>query len=127
MSHVPSQDMAPDIEEVLQTEDESAHVIPVTVCDPVEVRELPSKRIAPRTVVVSATVGTKLLSADPRRKFATIIARTDDILIGANQAQTILGAWVPGVLPLMVTTISELWAKGDGSETDVTVIEEYWA
>lgn len=128
MTHVPTSDMEPDLNEVQQVDKGELHVIPVQIAEPVESRELPSKRIAPRTVPVSATVGTKLLSADPRRKFATIIARTDDLLIGANQAQAqISGSWVPGVLPLVVTTVAELWAIGDGSATDVTVIEEYWA
>ena len=125
--HVPLEDMEPSLNEVQQVDD-YAQVIPVKVCEPVEARELPTKRIAPRTVVVSATVGANLLSADPRRKFATIIGRTQDLYLGATQAQAqASAAWIPGVLPLVVSSTAELWAMADGSTTDVTVIEEYWA
>jgi hypothetical protein len=120
--------MEADLNEVQQVEDDSAHIIPVKICEPVESRELPTKRIAPRTVPVTSTAGSKLLSADPRRKFATIIARTQDIIIGANQSQAQLaGAWIPGILPLRIETVGELWAMGSGGNTDVSVIEEYWA
>lgn len=128
MTHVPTPDMEPDLKEVQQVEDDSSHVIPVKICEPAEVRELPSKRIATRTVTVGSTAGAKLLSADPRRKFATIIPRTQDILIGASQSQAQLnGAWLPSVVPFVISSVSELWAMGDGASTDVSVIEEYWA
>jgi hypothetical protein len=84
--------------------------------------------MSPRTVPVTTTAGAKLLSADPRRKFATIIGRTQDIRIGVTQSQALLnGAWIPGVVPFVVTAVSELWAVGDGADTDVSVIEEYFA
>lgn len=126
--HVPSQEMEPSLKEVQQTEEDDVYsVIPVKICEPTETRELPSKRIAPRTVAIGDTAGVKLLSADPRRKFATIIARTSDISIGATQSQAQLnGAWVPGVVPFVVSSVAELWAVGD-DPTDVSVIEEYWA
>jgi hypothetical protein len=120
--------MAPDLDSVQQVEDYDAHIVPVKICEPTDVRELPSKRLAPRTVTVDTVAGAKLLSADPRRKFATIIARTQDIRIGATQSQAQLsGAWIPGVVPFMVSSVGELWAVGDGASTDVSVIEEYWA
>ena len=126
--HVPTPDMEPDLEEVQQVQDYDTHVIPVKVCEPTEVRELPSKRFAARTVPVSGTAGTRLLSHDPRRKFATIIGRTQDLVIGATQAQAQLnGSWIPGVVPFVITSVAEVWAKGDGDATDVSVIEEYWA
>lgn len=127
--HTSTQDMAPDLDVVQQVEDyDKLHIIPVKVCEPTEVRELPSKRIAPRTVSVTGTAGAKLLSADPRRKFATIIARSADITIGASQsAAQLTGAWVPSVVPFTVSSVSELWAMSTGATTDVSVIEEYWA
>lgn len=126
--HVPSPGMQPDLDDVLQVENVDPHLVPVKVCEPVDARELPAKRLSTRTVPVGTLAGVKLLSADPRRKSATIIARTQDILIGANQAQAQLsGAWVPGVLPLAITSVSEVWAVSTGADTDVSVIEEYWA
>lgn len=127
-THTSTQDMQPDLEEVLQTEDIALQHIPVDVCGPVETRELPSKRLSARTVTVGTVAAAKVLSADPRRKFATIIARTSDILIGSNQSGALLsGAWVPGSVPFVITTVSEVWAVGDGDATDVSVIEEYFA
>lgn len=127
--HMSTQDMAPDLDVVQQAEDyDKLHLIPVKVCEPTEVRELPSKRVSARTVPVITTAGIKLLSADPRRKFATILARSQDIRIGSSQsAAQLTGAWVPGVVPLQITTVAELWAVGDTAATDVSVIEEYWA
>lgn len=125
--HVDTRDMEPDLDEVQQAE-APLTAVPVEISGPVETRELPTKRIAPRTVAVGTVAASKLLGADPRRKFATIIGRTQDILIGANQAQAKLsGAWMPGVVPYVTYTQSELWGIGDGADTDVTVIEEYWA
>lgn len=127
-THVSTQAMQPDLDDVLQVEDVDSHVIPVKVSEAVETRELPSKRLAVRTVPVITTAGVKLLSADPRRKTATIIARTQDIQIGANQAQSQLnGAWIPGVVPFVITSVGEVWAIGVGGNTDVSVIEEYFA
>lgn len=127
--HLSTTVMKPDLNEVLQVDVETElHVIPVSLDEPVETRELPSKRISPRTVTLDFTVAGLILSRDPRRKQATIIARTQDILIGASQAGAALsGAWVPGTIPLVVTAVSELWGLGNGAATDVTVIEEYWA
>lgn len=125
--HVDTRDMEPDLDEVQQAE-APLTAVPVDVSGPVETRELPTKRIAPRTVALGTTAASKLLSADPRRKFATIISRTDDILIGANQSQAKLsGAWVPSAIQFVTYTQSELWGIGDGTDTDVSVIEEYWA
>ena len=127
MNHVDTQDMQADLNEVQQVE-ESDHVIPVSVNGPVETRELPSKRTNPRTVAVTNGVGAKALSADPRRKFATIVARTNDIRLGANQSASVLaGSWIPNVVPLVVYGTGELWISGEGGDTDVSVIEEYWA
>jgi hypothetical protein len=120
--------MQPDLDDVLQTENVDPHLVPVKVCEPVESRELPSKRVSTRTVPVGTAAGVKLLSADPRRKFATIIGRTQDLLIGANQAQAQLsGSWIPGSVPFIISTVAEVWATGDGGATDVSVIEEYYA
>lgn len=125
-THVPTQDMQPDLDEVQQvTED---HVIPVTVSGPVETRELPARPTNPRTVAVVSGVGAKLVAADPRRKFVTIIARTNDIRIGGTQSASILGgSWIPNVVPFVIHGTGDLWASGDGGDTDVTVVEEYWA
>jgi hypothetical protein len=127
-THVPTPEMQPDLDDVLQVEDVDTHVIPVKVGEPVETRELPSKRFSARTVPVGTAAGSKLLANDPRRKFATIIAKTQDIRIGSTQAEAQLsGAWVPGIVPFLITSVAEIWAIGDGASTDVSVIEEYWA
>lgn len=127
--HSHTQDMKPDLDEVLQLDTPpELTAIPVTISEPVEARELPSKRIAPRTVTLDFATAGQLLSRDPRRKQATLIARTQDILIGANQSQAgLTGAWIPGTVPFVVTSVAELWGIGNGAGTDVTVIEEYWA
>lgn len=127
--HLPSQDMKPDLNEVLQLDvPPELTVIPVTIAEPVESRELPSKRIAPRTVPLLTNAASQLLSRDPRRKRATLIARTGDIRIGANQSQAQLnGGWLPDLTFITIATEAEVWGIADTVATDVTVIEEYWA
>lgn len=125
--HIDVRAMEPDLSDLQQVEAEPLTAVPVKICEPVESRELPAKRISARVVNVSSTVAGKLLSTDPRRKSATLIPRTQDILIGSSQSQAALtGAWLPGVVPFVTTTQSEVWAMGDGASTDVSVIEEYW-
>lgn len=126
--HILSQDMEPSLKEVQQTEEPESFLVSVKVCEPTETRELPSKRIATRTVSILGTAASKILAADPRRKTATIIGRTSDIMLGSTQAQAQLnGAWLPGVVPFVISSVGEVWAMGDGASTDVSVIEEYWA
>lgn len=126
--HIPTPDMEPSLNEVQQVEEPEGYVLPVKICEPTEVRELPSKRIGPHTVTVGATVGVKLIADDPRRKRVTLIARTQDINIGSTQAQSQLaGAWVPSEIPVVFDTRAELWAISITETTDVSVIEEYWA
>lgn len=127
MTHVSTQEMQPDLDEVQQV-DATDHVIPVSVSGPVETRELPSRPTNPRTVSVVSGVGSKLVAADPRRKFVTIIARTNDIRIASSQSgSTLGGSWIPNVVPFVIHGSGDLWASGEGGNTDVTVIEEYWA
>lgn len=125
---VPSPGMQPDLDEVMQVENVETHLVPVKLCEPVETRELPTKRFSIRTVPLTTAVGVKLLSADPRRKLARIIARTQDILLGESQTKSQLsGSWIPKSTLLPLTSITELWAVSDTGPTDVTVIEEYFA
>lgn len=120
--------MEPSINEVQQVEGDTGYVLPVKVCEPTETRELPSKRVGPHMTNVGATVGVKLIADDPRRKRVTIIAREQDILIGATQAQAQLaGAWVPSGTPVQLDTRAELWALSVTETTDISIIEEYWA
>lgn len=126
--HISTQGMEPSLNEVQQVEEGQAYILPVKICEPTETRELPSKRVATRTVPILGTAASKVLSADPRRKVATIIGRTSDIMLGSTQAQAQLnGAWIPGVVPFVISSVGEVWAMGDGGSTDVSVIEEYWA
>lgn len=125
---VPSPGMQPDLDEVLQVENVEPHLVPVKIVEPVETRELPSKRMSIRTVTVGTPAGVKVLSEDPRRRSATLISRTADLLIGTTQAQAQLsGAWLPSLTSHRYTSRSELWAISTGANTDVSVIEEYWA
>jgi hypothetical protein len=125
-------DLIADTADIIQVEPDPLQSIPVHVQGPVETRELPSKRIAFRTVpvpvaVVGVTPSQKLVAADPRRIRVTLIPRTADIYVGTSQATAVSGgAWFPSVVPMQFATNQELWASGTAA-TDVTVIEEFWA
>lgn len=125
-----SQAVAPDYsavipaEQLLQDERPSVSTVPVLVTTPVQVREMPSRNAAARTANVG-TVAVRLLTPDPRRKRATLLAFDQEIWFGPTQASA-TARW-PKLTPLYLDTRDEVWVASATSTTDVTVITEAWA
>lgn len=128
-------DLTPDPDEIVQTEDpySAAPPIGVMVCGPVETREVPAAAYPGyRTEsAVDAIVGRRALTLEPRRKYATITAMTQDIWISTSQGGVLAGAggamrW-PAVVPYVVGHMHEVWVAAVTGTTDVSVETVNWS
>lgn len=126
MGEVP--DLSPDPEDVLQVEAPEP-VVQVRTVGPVRVQELPRVSAGIRGLTVG-TSPRQLLTSDPHRARATILA-AGDVLLGGS-AQEVAGGQ-PGLWPagqvLEFGATDELWAAvaTGPDDTQVTVIQERWA
>jgi hypothetical protein len=127
--------ITPDPEEIVQTEEsyDAARPINVSVCGPVQTRELPALGYPGYKTEsgVTATLGIKALALEPRRKYATITALSQDIWISSSQAGAQAGAggamrW-PAVIPYVVQHAHEVWVCAVTGTTDVSVETVNWS
>lgn len=120
----------PTTADVVQEEDPAGLArVPVTVEGPVRVVDLPAKAGGLFTVAgVGQAVGVRILSEDPRRKHATVLATDQNVRYGASQAAAENGgALWPANIPLVWSAKSELWATAVTSTTAISVVVEQWA
>lgn len=128
-------DITPDPSEIVQAEEpyDSTRPINVTVCGPVETREVPGVGNPGYKTdsAVSATVAVKLLALEPRRKYATIIAQDQDIWISTSQAGAQSGGAgamrIPAVVPYVIGHAHEVWACAVSGTTDISVETVNWS
>lgn len=128
-------DLTPEPEEIVQAEEHDAGEytpVKVSVCGPVETRELPAIRAGYATAQgVSTTVAVRLLSFEPRRKSAVIIAQDQDIWLSNSQAGAQMGASsairVPAVVPFVIDHLDEVWACAVADTTDISVMTNFWS
>ncbi|WP_298561393.1 hypothetical protein [Streptomyces luteogriseus] len=126
--------VTPDPEEIVQAEDDyEGKPVEVTVCGPLETRELPALGYPGYKTDqdVGTAVAVKLLSMEPRRKQAVIIAQDQDVWISHSQAGAQSGAAgamrIPAVLPYVITHAHEVWVCAVTGTTDVSVESVYWS
>jgi hypothetical protein len=126
-------DLTPSPEEVVQAEDCGCELatVPVKVNNPVETRELPGIRAGYKTESVGSSVGVKLLSLEPRRKSAVILANDQDIWISGSQAGAQSGSSgafrVNAAVPFTIDHMDEVWACTVTGTTDVSVMSTIWS
>lgn len=126
-------DLQPDIDEVLQEEPYKMAVTgEVSVCGPVRTQELPRKSGATKTRVVSDTKYVQLLENDPRRGFMLVMSMDAELLFGFSEAAmqdpSAASVWPKGVaLPIAVA--AELWVQcaEAAKTTRVSVTTGLWA
>lgn len=127
-------DVTPDPEEIVQNEAPYGGLpVDVKVCAPVQTRELPA--LAPPGYFtaqgVGTAVGVRLLSMEPRRKYATIIAQDQDLWVSSSQAGAQAGASgamrVPAVVPFVIDHVHEVWVCAVSGTTDVSVATVNWS
>lgn len=125
---------SPDPGEIVQDEypPSQAKPIEVTVCGPVETRELPALAYPGyKTDSVGATVGVKLLSMEPRRKYAVLYCLTSDLWISSSQAGAQAGAGgamrIAAAVPYTIGHAHEVWAVTVSGTADVGVETVNWS
>lgn len=112
--------------------------IPVTVDGPVRVQDVPARRATYQTVYIdgSRKDAVQLLPPDPRRKRAVLIATDQDPYIGATRedlagvttGSAAAAMQFPRSVPLELLHCDGVYCTtGDGSNTFVSVLAEYWA
>lgn len=127
--------ITPDPDEIVQTEPPEDALIPVRVqvCGPTEVRELPASGYPGyRTETgVGTAVAVRLLAMEPRRKYATLIAQSQDIWLSTSQAGAQAGASgamrIPAVVPFVIGHLHEVWACAVTGTTDISVETVQWS
>ena len=127
-------DVTPEPEEIVQAEEDGYPVqpIPMTVCGPVQTRELPAKAPGYRTEQnLGASVAVKLLPFEPRRKAGLIMAVSQDVWLSGSQAGAMAGAAgairIPALIPWPIDHMEEVWAMAVTGTTDVSVQSSYWS
>lgn len=124
----------PDIESVQQEEytgELPIPDVPVKVCGPVRVQQLPSVAAAPRSIAVDNTGPVKVLSIEPRRRRAVLVC-TEDTYLGGAQSDAGTGtgsalAFWPKSTPLELFHGDELWiGLATAPSARITIIEELW-
>lgn len=128
-------DVTPDPDEIVQAEEDDYSVRPVgvTVCGPVQTREVPaSGHPGYQTAsAVGTAVGVRLLALEPRRKYATLIALDEDVWISTSQAGAQAGAGgamrIPAVVPYVIGHMHEVWACAVTGTTDISIETVNWS
>lgn len=136
-------DVEPDSGQILQEEDYAPVTVPVCVQEPVQTRELPTKSGGFRSfVLVAGAAAVKVLSRDPRRRRALLIAYSttgiaDHVHLSTTQAGgaseytahlPMQGSASSAVSPVLeLTCLDEIWATTNTQSVTLTVINEQWA
>lgn len=122
----------PDFDDLVDAEPPAAamQAIPVHVDGSVMTEER-ATTFAGMSTLAQVPNGTavKLLTADPRRRLATVIGLTQALRFGRTQAQaTLAGAVWPATTALVIHSRDEVWVScaTAAMATDVSVIVERW-
>jgi hypothetical protein len=126
-------DLQPETDEVLQMEPEpSLTTVPVCVQEiksPVRTQELPRKLGTTQTKSISAN-SQRVLKADHFRAQAIVVSFDQDMLVAFNMASaqdpSTMSRW-PALVPMVVTTMSEVWVAAFTATSSVSITTERWA
>lgn len=121
-------DLQPDLDEILQHEDESA--VKVSIGGPVRTQPLPHKAGATRTRNILATGPVQVLAADHYRAQAYLVSFTQDFYVAFSQAASQdtsrMSRW-PALVPMPITTTTGVWVQSFATNTDISITTELWA
>lgn len=127
-------DLTSDPQEIVQAEEPYAPALPIAVsqCGPVQTRELPARTAGYRTEQgVGGTVAVRLLTFEPRRKAALVMAVGQDIWLSGSQAGAMAAAAgairVPASVPWPIDHLEEVWAMAVTGTTDISIQSSYWS
>lgn len=124
----------PDIEDVLQVEDDGLTAVPVCLTEtrtPVRVSVLPRVGGATRTRTIGTTApGVRVLTADPRRARAVLMCIDQAMYVAYSKAAaedlSTMAVWPAGT-PLTIEAVTEVWVIADTAAAAVSIITEVWA
>lgn len=119
----------PPGEELFQAEDVALPTVPVEVQGVTPVIPAGGRTTGFWFFEVTATVPQKILGDDPRRTSATILPVDNDIRIASSQSGCLSNAvpLIPAGVPVVLNTSDEIWAAGDLTTAQITVLTESWA
>jgi hypothetical protein len=132
-----SEDLQPDVEDVLQVEEPEGHEPTVKVCieGPVRTQALPRKAGSTKTVPVGTTPF-RILRPNPRRSSAILIADATfyvslsipaaQIDLTATAVPPTMAQW-PANVPLPVTADVDVMVAAKTGTANVSAVVEYWA
>jgi hypothetical protein len=125
-------DLQPETDTVLQSEayaESAVNVCVESVKTPVRTQELPHKAGATRYRNVGTTA-IRVLAADHFRAHAYITSFDQDIFVAFNQTSaqdsSRMSRW-PAVVPMVITTDTEVWVASFQATTNVSITTELWA
>lgn len=125
-------DMQPDVEEVLQSEEYEDVTIKVCVekiKTPVRTQPLPRKQGATGTKTIDTTI-TQLLRTDHNRASVQIISITEDFYIAFNaqsaEETRSMQRW-PKLVPYPVDIDSAIYVRAFQNTTDISFSTRLWA
>ena len=102
-----------------------AVAIPVTVEGVVQVDPTPPANVGFFTLAGVGTTPVRALTADPRRRRATVIGLSQNIRIGNSQSQAQLAGIVwPAVVPVVITSRDEVWVSATSNTSDISIMVE---
>jgi hypothetical protein len=100
--------------------------VPVVVPGPVRVQQLPSPVWAMVSYASVGTTPTQLLTAEPRRRKATILGSAAFRTGPSGAAADAQAAPWPANIPLEMTHDGEIWGRADTGTVNIMVLVEYW-
>lgn len=132
-----SEDLQPDLDEVLQVEEPYGAEPTVKVCmeGPVRTQALPRKAGSTKTAAV-LTTPFRILRPNPRRASVLVIADAP-FYFAFNTASAQIDPTVttpppsmamwPANVPLPITAQTDVWVAAKTGTANVSVVVEYWA
>jgi hypothetical protein len=127
-------EMQPTEAEVLQEEPTpelaTVPVRVVAVDAPVRIQSLPTKTLSTQTrILVDAGVRLRVLTADPYRAQAVLIADAPfyfaSLLTGVDD--NLSSSWWPANVPLPITAVSAVWIRSTLDDLTISITTERWA
>lgn len=128
-----SEELQPDVDEVLQAEEPYGHEPVVKVCveGPVRTQGLPRKAASTRTITapVLPSPAYRLLRPNPRRASAVLVGDAA-FLVAFNFASaadaSTMAKW-PANVPLPVSADVDVYVAAASGTPSVSAVVEYWA
>lgn len=111
-----------------EPEDYNIRAVPVNVEGPVQVQFLPARKAVYRNISITTTAQ-QLLSDDPRRARAIIVAVDGDIYLGASSQEITqgIGFRLPDPQSIDILHSRAVWVGAVAGTVQISLLVENWA